>query len=359
MIAARAIRNQGEGGRPAAFPFLVLLGLLLTLAGCGSGAPSDLRLGGTVMGTTWSARLDEAPAGTDWQAVIQGQLDAVDAALSTWSDASEISAVNAAEAGSPTPFGVHGQRCFALARRVASASGGAFDPTVQPLVARWGFGRERDTAWPPADEIEALRERIGWRKIWMDADGLVHKEAGDVQLDFSAVAKGYAADVVAVELERRGCTGALIEVGGEIRVFGARPGGGPWRVGLEAPASAPDAPRTVRGVLALPVDGTLQAVATSGTSRNFRTHEGRRYSHVLDPRTGYPVEHATVSVTVLGPDCGQADAWATALLVLGPDEGLRLAAAQGLEAQFLVAVDDSAELLVRATPDFGSYLTDD
>jgi thiamine biosynthesis lipoprotein len=171
---------------------------------------------------------------------------------------------------------------------------------------------------------------------------VVHKTRA-VQLDLSAIAKGCAADSLAKLASELGCGGGLIEVGGEIRVFGEPAQGGPWRVGIEAPASRPDAPRVIASVLEIDPDNLfLQAVATSGDSRNWRTVDGVRFSHIIDPRTGRPVENPPASVTVVGPTCGIADAWATALLVLGPEVGLPLAVNHDLEVCFQIREADGS-----------------
>jgi FAD:protein FMN transferase len=174
------------------------------------------------------------------------------------------------------------------------------------------------------------------------------------------VAKGYAADRLAVLAADFDCTGGLIEVGGEIRVFGERTDGGPWKIGVEAPAVRPGAPRVIGSILKIDPNGRFQALATSGDSRNRRTVDGFSFSHILDPRTGRPVVNPPASVTVVAPSCAVADAWATALLVLGPEQGLPLAVQAGLEVCFQIRIADGSfrtiasdgyTALLAATPD--------
>lgn len=342
--------EQGEGRRELAFPLFVLgLLLLAWTPSCGA-EPSPpagqsneaLRLQGPTMGTTWSASLHGADPEADWQTLLQAELDKIEAALTTWNSESELMQLNAAsEAFAVGPL-VHS--CLLRAQTIASATQGAFDPTVQPLVTLWGFGQERDLALPSQEMIADARSRMGWDGFAFSTLGgtvRVIKTVPGLQIDLSGFAKGWAADRLAKLVKETGCEGSMIEVGGEIRISGDRAEGGPWRIGVEAPAEHPGAPRVMETILSLR-GGALSAVATSGDSRNRRTIGDYTFSHILDPRTGWPVEDPPASVTVIAADCATADAWATALMVLGPEEGLPLAEIAGLEVCFQMRMEDGS-----------------
>lgn len=220
------------------------------------------------------------------------------------------------------------------AQAVGSQSEGAYDVTVAPLVERWGFGADGPVDAPPgADEIAALKDRVGQQLLAVDGEhGQVMKRA-DVSVDLSSIAKGYGVDVVADWLLAQGFRDFLVEVGGEIRVAGNSHRGDAWRVAIEQPEPVG------RGVAAALTPGDA-AVATSGDYRNFFEIDGRRYSHSIDPRTGYPVVHDLVSVTVVHPSAMLADAWATALIVLGAEAAERVARQRELAVYFIRRTDD-------------------
>src|SRR5690606_12683336 len=260
---------------------------------------------------------------------VQATIDRVVAQMSTWEADSDISRYNRAEAGSwqalPQPF-FDVLRC---ALRIAEASGGACDPTIGPLVDLWGFGAgSRGHRVPDAAEIDAARARIGWRRIELRDDARTALQPGNVALDLSAIAKGHGVDAVVARLREHGIAGALVDVGGELAGYGRKPDGAPWRVLVEA---SPEADAQEPCVLSL--DDC--AVATSGVRWHRFERAGRSYAHTIDPRTGAPVERAPAAVTVIADDAMHADAWATALTVMGVDEGVAFAQARGLAARFV------------------------
>jgi thiamine biosynthesis lipoprotein len=204
---------------------------------------------------------------------------------------------------------------IAAALEISRETGGAFDPTVGPLVRLWGFGSGAAERDPTEDELARARARTGWRHLEWDDEGRLVRRVPAVELDLSALAKGYAVDAIVGELARDRPLGALVEVGGEVRALGAKASGEPWRVGIEDPL-APDT--RLEAVVAL----TGRALATSGDYRQVRLVDGERRSHVLDPRTGRPAARGVSSASVIAPTCMEADAVATALMVLGADEAL-------------------------------------
>jgi thiamine biosynthesis lipoprotein len=239
---------------------------------------------------------------------------------------------------------------LAHALEVAGDTGGAYDPTVGPLVDLWGFGpAPRRHTRPPADAIAAARARTGWARLTLDARGRRARQPGGVSVDLSSIAKGFAVDEVAAYLRRLGVTSYLVEIGGELRGHGTKPDGTPWWVALERPPALPGA-GSGAGDLIVALHGL--SVATSGDYRRFFEDGGQCYSHTIDPRTGCPVEHGLASVTVLHPECMIADALATALMVLGAAAGLAYARRCGLMALF---VDRGARgVEERMTPSFAA-----
>ncbi|WP_416373266.1 FAD:protein FMN transferase [Achromobacter insolitus] len=301
-------------------------------------------LAGATMGTTWSARLALPRGRTEAAArhAIQAALDEVVAQMSTWEPDSDITRYNRAATGWQTlPAGFFHVLSHALA--LAEDSGGAYDPTVGPLVNAWGFGPHQRAFEPPSPSaIEAARARCGWRRVQLDAQHQAALQPGGAHLDLSSIAKGYGVDRAAMALDALGITQYLVEVGGELRARGKRPDGQPWRVAIEVPDASDD------HALALPLRD--HSIATSGDYRRHAGNGDERYAHTIDPRTGLPVRNNLASVTVLHPGCMQADALATALTVLGEEEGLAYARRHELAALFILRERDAWRVV--ATPAF-------
>jgi thiamine biosynthesis lipoprotein len=326
---------------------LLLISLLL-LAACGDGRLEQLDLSGGALGTSFNISIVEAPDTLDTAALeadVLATLERVDLLASTWREDSELSAFNADRAIDwiivSQPF------CDALASAldVAKQTGGAFDVTVGPLVNLWGFGPDGLAVEPPsAEAIAAAMQATGHGKIEVDCEErLVRKDHADMFVDLSGWAKGLAVDELAALLNATGLDNYLVEVGGELRAKGHNSEGLKWSIAIEAPSTSQRAPRSIIRV-------TDTSVATSGDYRNYFEHDGQRYSHTIDPRTGRPVAHNLAAVTVIHPSAAYADAMATALLVLGPEDGLALARELKLAAYLLVRNDAAIEELT--TPEF-------
>ncbi len=335
----------------ALLPFFLLLLIAVSVHQLWCSAPDRVVLSGPTMGTTWSVVL--AGAGRDREdlvtarAAIDARLIAVNAGMSTWDPESELSRFNAARHTEPFVFSPDTFGVLALARDVSERSGGAFDVTVRPLVAAWGFGAGARIPGddPDAAELAALRERVGYRLLELDARAASARKARpDLEADLSAIAKGFGVDEIARALLELGWSDFLVEVGGEVRAHGERPGGGPWNVGIERPDEAGRVVHAVVGLADL-------SMATSGDYRNYYEEEGERRSHIVDPRTGRPVGHTLASVSVVAEEAVLADAWATALSVLGPEEGPAIAEAEGIGAYFIVRTPEG-DFEARATPGF-------
>ncbi len=252
--------------------------------------------------------------------------------MSTWDADSDLSRFNQAAAGEW--IALPAECRFVLGRALAHAadSGGAFDPTVGPLVNVWGFGPRSEAARsvPTAPLRDAARARVGWQRVRLDGERVL--QPGGCNLDFSGIAKGYGVDRALAALLDQGIDNALVEVGGELKAHGRRPDGAPWQIAVRWPGFADGAGPVLQ------LDGC--AVATSGDAWHAFEAAGQRYSHTLDPRSGMPVAHSLSSVTVLHADAVEADALATVLTVMGPDEGVAWAHARGLAALFIARDGD-------------------
>ena len=301
-----------------------------------SAPPSPVQaVHGQTMGTTWSVQCVSATR-LDLHTlheVVQARLDQVVAQMSTWHADTDIMRFGRGMAGEWFALQDDVLHVLTAALEIAAASEGAFDPTVSPLVAAWGFGAHAGARGRPTPaDLVAARARVGWQHLRFDADQRRIRQPGGLMLDLSAIAKGYGVDVVAALLRHRGIDSALVEVGGELYGYGRKLDGQPWRVLVE---SSPDEEADSEGLepRVLTLDGV--AVATSGDRWHAYAHEGRRYSHTIDPRSGEPVTDAAAAVTVVATDAMRADAWATALTVMGATAGRAFAARHGLAARFL------------------------
>ncbi len=317
-----------------------LVAAVLIAAGacaCGDSSPAvrEYVFEGPAMGTTFQVKV----AGRGWSAdredeirrAIASELDDVNQKMSTYLASSEISRFNRAETTRPLVVSSETIEVLLEAARISAATGGAFDITVGPLVEAWGFGPAGEAGPAPDEEtIQRLLGRVGWHKIKVnERENTVRKLAPDIECDLSAIAKGYAVDRIAAALSRRGPRAYMIEVGGEIRCAGQNTAGEPWRIAIERPMAGS---RQTQRVLAL----RDIAMASSGDYRNFIEKDGVRYSHTIDPRSGRPAMHRLAAVSVLDASCMRADAYATALMVMGEKEGLRFAESSGLLALFLI-----------------------
>lgn len=310
-------------------------------------------LHGQTMGTSWCVKLVASPR-ADLHAMhagIQAQLDRVVAQMSTWEADSDISRFNRAVAGTWQLLPQEFFAVLACAMETARDSDGAYDPTIGPLVETWGFGpaQGRD-GFPDESELASAQDALGWRRVSLRPQDMSALQPGGVRLDLSAIAKGYGVDLVARHLHAAGIAAALVEVGGELYGYGRKPDGGQWQVLAEAtPDDEPDDGTAC--VIAL--DGI--AVATSGDYWHAFEQDGTRYSHTLDPRTGRPVEAAAAAVTVIADHAMHADAWATALTVMGAEAGYRFAQQRGIAARFVVRSDHG--LIESATDAFRARLS--
>lgn len=326
--------------------FLLVL-LVFALNSC-TPQQQETLLTGSIMGTTWSLKLVHTSSDkVDVVALRQGaqaRLDQVNQQMSTWIDDSDLSIFNRAGQGC-VPIQQGTLRVAEAALALSNDSKGAFDVTVGPLIERWGFGRIPETEQlPQPAEIEVLLSVIGDEKISVQSQpsSVLCKTHPEVEVNFSAIAKGYGVDQLAHFASQQGFQHYLAEVGGELRAQGKNKSGHWWAVGVEKPDMLAPMGAVVE---ALPLQN--MAIATSGDYRNFYWRKGQRYSHIINPKTGFPVTHETASVSVLAATSMMADGWATAFLVMGVKDAIPLAnqkqlAVLMIERQLL---DDGSERL--------------
>jgi thiamine biosynthesis lipoprotein len=311
-------------------PTCVLLGALIVgLSGCDSSV-AVVSFSGATMGTVYDVVVELGGTDEDTTglgALIEDELAHLERVMSTYDPASDVSRFSDHDGTDPRPVDRALLEVLAAALDVSGLSGGAFDPTVAPLVDAWGFGPVEGTP-PDSARVAALTAAVGYEALVLaPSEGTLAKKDPRVRIDLSGVGKGFAAERVSARLRERGYRSALVDVGGELRVLGSHGDGRPWRVGLEGPGVSGPA---VLGT----VDLVDEAVATSGDYRNYYEEGGVLYAHIVDPRTGYPIPYRGFSVSVVHDDAASADAWATALTVLGPEEGFELAESRGLAAVF-------------------------
>jgi len=320
---------------------------LLACPACEQHARHVTRIEGSTMGTTYSLQIIDMPATHDeseLHAAVDGALRAVEGKMSTYDPESELSRFNASH--STTWFEVSADTVNVVeeALRISRLTGGAFDVSVAPLVDLWGFGPHGQRRRPAPAAIATALDSVGYERLETRPEPpSIRKGSAGMRVDLSAIAKGFAVDQVARLLDDRGARDYLIEVGGELRASGLNLAGLPWRIAV-------DQPRGPQSMAPCLLDLVDRAVASSGDYRNAFEEEGVRHAHVIDPRSGHPTSAGVACATVLSSTTMEADAFATALMVLDPDDGLRLAEQAGLDARLLVRLGES--LVERSTPGF-------
>ncbi len=323
---------------------------LACFSGCRPQMPQETMFSGEAQGTTYAIKIVAQVNDGQKRAietVIRERLDAIDREMSLYRDDSELAAFNRQH--TTTPFSVSANliELFQAARDISEATSGAFDVTVAPLVRAWGFGPESRAAprVPTDDEISPLIERVGYTKIDIDAKAhTLRKIQPDIACDLNGIAQGFTVDKLAEDLEAMGYIDYCVEVGGEIRAHGHNARGMPWQAGIELPDKSG---RALQRVVSL----NNMSLTTAGDYRNWAIENGTRVSHIIDPRTGHPVAHRLASVSVIHSQCTVADGYDTALMVLGPEEGYRLAVSKGLAALFTLRNPDGT-FDTKTTPAF-------
>jgi FAD:protein FMN transferase len=308
--------------------------------------PSPIRsVGGVAQGTSYSLQWVGGAEETAIAAVAEHELARIDALLSNYRPDSVLEKFNATRSVEPMELPAELVALLGVARRVHDASAGCFDPTVRPLVSAWGFNGDAP-AVPIDVELAEARANVGFEKLEIVDATHLRKSVPGLEIDMASIGQGYTAARLAELLVEHGSTAYLAEIGGEIVARGTKVDGSPWRIGIEKPTANAPGP-----ALRLP-PVQRSAVITSGSYRHFFSSDGRRLSHVLDPRTGWPVDHSLLAVTVVGGDATTAAAWATALMCLGPDAAV--AAADRASVAALLWVEDGATAVLRQTRAFAA-----
>lgn len=360
-------------GPRASFLFVCLFAIFLS--GCGEQKPTELVFNGMTMGTSYQVKIvlgngasgdrasDNSVSTENLDEQIKNRLDALNQIFSTYIETSELMQFNQGEIAQPQVVSEDMQFVMNIAQEIYDLTDGAFDPTVAPLVDLWGFGpKVTGNIIPQAEQIQQALSVIGLNYLVLNNTTKEAQRKRDIQLDFSAIAKGYAVDAVADLLESSGIEHYLVEVGGELRASGHKQNGDLWRIAIEKPSSLnesleqmPLGQTSLEQIVQQVISLQNVAVATSGDYRNYFEKNGKRYSHTIDPRTGYPVDHSLASVTVIEKTAIRADALATAMMVMGPEDSLMLAEEYNLPVYILVKEADGFK--VQYSKAFAHYLS--
>lgn len=303
---------------------------------------------GMAQGTYYSATYLQ-PDGRDLKADLDSFFVHFDNSLSTYKPTSVISRINSNQSDSVDACFI---RMFEAAERISAATGGAFDITVAPLVNAWGFGFK--TGNTDNVNVKGLLPLIGFHKVKIENNRLI-KENKDIMLDASAIAQGLSADMIAELFEKNGCENYMIDIGGEIVCKGKNLKGKNWQIGVDKPVDDPNNEGTELQVI---LNISNKGLTTSGNYRKFYYKNGKKYAHTIDPKTGYPVIHDLLSATVIAGNCTDADAYATAFMVMGREKAMKLCMqTPGLEC-YLIYTDKDGKFKVEHTPGFEKYIVE-
>lgn len=320
---------------------LIALTFLFLFISC-SRQPQKITLQGLAQGSYYAITYYNEQ-NRNFQREIDSIFHAVDVSVNLWVDSSVISKVNRNEEVALDSIFIDN---FRIAQEAARLSDGYFDPTISPIVAAWGFSYKNGDSITP-QLIDSLKQLVDYRKIRIES-GKIVKENPAMTLDFNAIAQGYTSDLIARFLESRGIKIYLVDTGGEIMARGEKPNGSPWIVGIEKPAENWDSERVLQTRITLRDKGLV----TSGSTRKYVERNGKRYSHCIDPKTGYPVEHNVLSVTVLAENSVWADALASICMVMGMERSLPLIESMDGVEVYYILVNDQNELETFATEGF-------
>ncbi len=301
----------------------------MAFAAC-RGGPSVVKLSGGTMGTVYNVvALDESRSLSEGEvrAAVDGALAEVDVQMSNWNPVSEISRFNDMGDATPVALSPALRQVMEASEQVYIASEGRFDTTMGPLIELWGFGAPGVSAQPDDAEIADALGRAGHGRSLTLGGGTLAKQQAGAQVYLAAIGKGYGADHVGRALEALGIENYMVEIGGDIYAAGHNPDGMPWQIGIETPVASGG----IHSVVGLSDHG----LASSGDYRNFFERDGKRYSHVIDPVTGRPIAHKTTSATVMAENSMLADAWSTAMLILGRERGLEIAEEHDVAVLFM------------------------
>ena len=331
-----------------------MMAALLLLAGCDNGEQAKPTvLEGKTMGTWWRVSVVDinTQQAQALQQKIQAQLDGDDHLLSTWKNDSVLMRFNHATSTAPWPVSAAMADIVTTSLRVGEKTDGAMDITVGPLVNLWGFGPDKQPVKTPEQaQIDAAKARTGLAHLMVinrAGEQFLQKDLPDLFVDLSTVGEGYAADHLARLMEQEGIARYLVSVGGALASRGMNAQGQPWRVAIQKPTDRENAAQAV-------VDINGHGISTSGSYRNYYELDGKRISHIIDPRSGRPIQHALVSVTVIAPTALEADAWDTGLMVLGTEQAKEVVKREGL-AVFMI-IKQGEGFTTWMSPQFSAFL---
>jgi thiamine biosynthesis lipoprotein len=324
--------------------------LLIFIYACGNQTRVEpVRLAGEAQGTYYSVIYYDSLQ-RNFQPQIDSLLTAFDQSVSLWVPGSVLSRVNRNEEVVPDKYFIDN---FNLSMQVAKETDGAFDPTVGSLVRAWGFGFDASRK-VDSRIVDSILQFTGYHRVRIDSGKLV-KNDERTTIDFNAIAQGYSVDLVGTFLEARGIENYLVDIGGEVKARGVKPDGSFWKIGIEKPARQKNDERELKEIIVL----KNKSVATSGSYRKFYEKDGVRYSHTVDPKTGYPVQHSLLSVSVVADNTALADAYATSFMVMGLERSKQFLRLHPELDAFFIYADDQGNYRTYATEGFKKYVTEE
>lgn len=331
-----------------------IVAAFLLLVGCDTDSKAQPTvLEGKTMGTFWRVSVVDVDAqrAKNLQQKIQTQLDADDQLMSTWKNDSALMRFNHSTSTAPWPVSEAMADIVSLSLRVGDKTEGAMDITIGPLVNLWGFGPDKQPVkTPEPSQIAAAKARTGLAHLTVinrAGEQFLQKDLPDLFVDLSTVGEGYAADHLARLMEQEGIARYLVSVGGALASRGLNAQGQPWRVAVQKPTDRENVAQAV-------VDINGHGISTSGSYRNYYELDGKRISHIIDPRTGRPIQHSLVSVTVIAPTALEADTWDTGLMVLGSEKAKEVVQREGLAVMMIVKEGDGFTTWM--SPQFSAFV---
>ena len=335
--------------KPKLLSVLLTILSLLLLPQCKPVNKEYTFLEGRVFGTYYHITYLH-PKGINLEKEVDDKFKIFDLSLSTYNPGSIISRINTNDSSVTTDS--YFEEMYAMAREVSEKTSGAFDITVAPLVGAWGFGYGSNDQSATSD-VDTILPYIGFQKVKLQNHKLI-KTDPRIRLDASAIAKGQGSDVIARLLEEYGCENYMVEIGGEVACKGLNPKGQKWHIGIDKPNDDPaDENKELQTIIAI----TTVGMATSGNYRQYYYRDGKKYAHTINPRTGYPVQHNLLSATVIAPTCMQADAYATAFMVVGVDSSLQICKSVPDMDCYLIFTNEKGEYKTAQTTGFEKYLS--
>ncbi|WP_340114794.1 FAD:protein FMN transferase [Maribellus mangrovi] len=322
-----------------------IIAVLIIFSSCNPHKPKYMANNGSVYGTYYNIKY-QSPDGKDLQNEIDDEFRRYTLIFSHYEKEATITKINHnIDVVPESEF----TKCFSRAEEISMLTNGAFDITAGPLINAWGFGPEDRKKMTP-EIVDSLQTFTGYTKVKLQ-DGKIVKENPAMQLNMSAIAKGYTCDLIGEFLAKKGCENYMIDIGGEVVAKGKNDKGKVWTIGIREPNEDPFS-TDLNAAVMLPD----HALATSGNYLNFYEENGKKYAHTIDPKSGYPVQHSLLSATVLADDCMTADAFATSFMVLGKDKGIQIAEKiPDMEIYFIFA-DENGDNQVYMSEGFKKYL---